>query len=233
MKQNRILSSLVIFSGVFVILSTLLISSASAGNSVKVENRQLLTDFDGDGKYEPFFVKGVGYAPVPIGKFFARDTTWSGVCSYTGYYPLHFPALRFERDSPDANNAFSCTNGSQFYTDSQILDRDFSLIAAMKANTIRTWDKVTPQILQKANAHGLKVIAGYWMNHDIDYTFPDDPTTPFPLEQPGDSPTSRTMSTMSTRSNVIPITPRSCSGAHQRKQHGFLQSLFCARRREL
>ncbi|MDZ7393422.1 MAG: hypothetical protein ONB25_11065 [candidate division KSB1 bacterium] len=49
---------------------------------VRVANGRLEVDFDGDSGYEPFFIKGVGYSPVPIGstgdliypeRVFARD----------------------------------------------------------------------------------------------------------------------------------------------------------------
>jgi hypothetical protein len=36
---------------------------------VVVDGRKLMVDFDRDGIYVPFFVKGVGYAPIPIGHF--------------------------------------------------------------------------------------------------------------------------------------------------------------------
>ena len=36
---------------------------------VKVINRDLLTDFDGNGNYSSFFINGVGYAPTPIGSW--------------------------------------------------------------------------------------------------------------------------------------------------------------------
>ncbi|HSV44105.1 MAG TPA: glycoside hydrolase family 2 TIM barrel-domain containing protein, partial [Candidatus Bathyarchaeia archaeon] len=51
----------------------LLVSSVARAASVKVslsagETVQLLTDDDGDGLFEPFFIQGVGYSPVPIGR---------------------------------------------------------------------------------------------------------------------------------------------------------------------
>ena len=35
---------------------------------VKVEGRMLVVDFDGDGKYHPYLIKGVGYQVAPIGQ---------------------------------------------------------------------------------------------------------------------------------------------------------------------
>lgn len=39
------------------------------GPAVKIEGRKLVVDFDGDGKYEPYLIKGVGYQPTPIGSW--------------------------------------------------------------------------------------------------------------------------------------------------------------------
>lgn len=74
---------------------------AEAYQYVKLEGRQLVADFDEDGRYEPFFVKGVGYAPVPIGQFIGVDGAWLSVCAYAGQFPLEYPELRFRHDSPD------------------------------------------------------------------------------------------------------------------------------------
>ena len=52
--------------------------------SVLVEGRELKTDFDGDGQYTTFFIKGVGYSPVPIG-------SWGEIA---------FPERVFQRDMP-------------------------------------------------------------------------------------------------------------------------------------
>lgn len=50
------------------------------------------------------------------------------------------------------------------------LNRDFSLLNGMGVNTIRTWDKVTLKLLDKAQAHGLKVIAGFWVDYGLDFS---------------------------------------------------------------
>ncbi len=35
---------------------------------VKVVGRKLMVDFDGNGIYVPYFIKGVGYQPMPISR---------------------------------------------------------------------------------------------------------------------------------------------------------------------
>lgn len=145
---------------------------ADAYQNVKLQQRQLVTDFDQNGVYEPFFVRGVGYAPIPIGKFMGFGDGWSAVCQYAGPFPLQYPALRFEPGSASPDGVYTCgPNGENLYDNVAVLNRDFPLIKDMKANTIRTWSNVTPSFLQKANEHGLKVMAGYWVDHNIDYTF--------------------------------------------------------------
>ncbi|MDP2939725.1 MAG: polymorphic toxin-type HINT domain-containing protein [Candidatus Omnitrophota bacterium] len=140
---------------------------------VKVQGRQLLVDFDGDHIYEPFFVKGVGYTPIPIGHFQGVGQGWSANCWYTGPFPLNYPELRFERNSPDAIGNFNCgLNGSDFYQDAGVLERDLTLIKNMNANTIRTWGKVSTQLMQKSDDKDVTVMAGYWIDHGLDYTFP-------------------------------------------------------------
>ncbi len=44
-------------------------SVSETGPAVKVDGRKLLVDFDGDGKYEPYLIKGVGYQPAPVGSW--------------------------------------------------------------------------------------------------------------------------------------------------------------------
>lgn len=147
--------------------------SAEAAQNVKVQNRQLMEDFDQNGVYKPFFVKGVNYSPIPIGSFIGSGEGWYALCKYNGPYPLNYPDLRFDPNSPDA--ASQCgVNGSNEYQDLNVLDRDFALIKSMNANTIRVWSKnITPQLLQKANQYGLKIVTVYWVDHNIDYTFPN------------------------------------------------------------
>ena len=117
---------------------------------VKVEGRQLLADFDRDGQYAPFLVKGMGYGNTPIGSFPSQY----GLCWYRG--------------TEDGQPRYECA-GDQEYENPLILERDLPLIQEMNANTIRTWGKVTPLLLKKANEQGLKVIAGYWIPHQLDF----------------------------------------------------------------
>lgn len=114
---------------------------------VKVEGRRLLADFDRNGQYEPFFIKGAGYSPYPIGR---HPSDW-------GWPP----------GDPREDNIFN---------DTQILVRDFSLLQAMHCNAIRIWKgddtqegtrfpcKLTQRTLDLAEAHNIKVIAGFWVN---------------------------------------------------------------------
>lgn len=151
-------------------------NTASIG-PVKVVGRQLLVDFDQNGVYEPYFIKGIGYNPYPIGVF---PSEW-GLCEYC------HPPQSFCQYTPNGDG-FACSaapnggpchpwggqpvGGSMPYPNSCVnlfdradvnLDRDFLLLQAMGVNTIRTWEKVTPTLLAKANEYGIKVIAGYWI----------------------------------------------------------------------
>jgi len=127
---------------------------------VKIQNGKLWV-YSGEGKYIPFYIKGVGYQPTPIGRH-PRD--WG-----------------YSQDDPRSriNNIFD---------DPAILNRDFSKLQKMNANTIRIWkgndttnsqgrypDKLTnsnttgnPNKIQNtvdiADKYGLKVIAGFWVN---------------------------------------------------------------------
>ena len=142
-------------------------------------SKELLTDFDCNEDYETFVIKGVGYAPTPIGKFIGGEfdakgnPIWSALCSYVGSDELSHGEKRFIIPGTTAcngGNCFQCApNGSHYYNDLAILNRDFRLIQQMNANTIRTWGKVTPRLLEKANEYGLKVIAGFWISHETDF----------------------------------------------------------------
>ncbi len=83
---------------------------------------------------EPFFVKSVGYQPVPIGE----------------------------------------TPGSWDKSDSAIYERDFPLLKAMGANTIKTWSEVSPMMMYQAEQYGLMVIAGFYIDGSLDLA--DNPT---------------------------------------------------------
>jgi len=119
---------------------------------VKVEGRSLLVDFDKDGKFVPYFIKGVAYHPTPIGRH-PSDWGW--------------------KDKNRVDNIFD---------DEAILRRDFALLKDMNVNTIRIWkgdntynasdgrfpNRITKKTLDLAEEYGLKVIPGFW----IDTTMP-------------------------------------------------------------
>lgn len=52
--------------------------------------------------------------------------------------------------------------------DDKIYKRDFSLMHAMHANTIRTWGEVDHNLLNTATRNSLKVIAGFWVLYEAD-----------------------------------------------------------------
>ncbi|OGX26389.1 MAG: hypothetical protein A2787_10285 [Omnitrophica WOR_2 bacterium RIFCSPHIGHO2_01_FULL_48_9] len=131
--------------------------------NVKVVGRQLMTDFDGNGQYTPYLIKGVAYSSNPWGRF---PDDW-------GY--ATYPA------DPRYNNPSFPNN---ILDDAAILDQDFALIQSMHGNTIRIWGgqdnsdptqpgrfptKITQRTLDKAEQYGLKVIAGFWMPHPGDW----------------------------------------------------------------
>ncbi len=99
---------------------------------VRVANGRLLVDFDGDGAYEPFTIKGVAYSPVPIG-------SWGDLVQ---------PERIYARDMP--------------------------LLQAMHCNALRTWGKADPRLLDQAHAHGIRVLAGFWVSTSADFFCPRD-----------------------------------------------------------
>jgi subtilase family serine protease len=133
--------------------------------SVKVQNRQLLVDFDRDGNYSPFIIKGAAYSPTPIGRY---SDDWG--------YPS--PA------DPRPKN---------LYDDPAVLNRDFKFLKTMNANVVRFWkgnntqvtfadtqnpkspwylhyaditrfpNYLTTQTFDLAQTYGLKIIAGFEM----------------------------------------------------------------------
>lgn len=145
MKKIISISILAIFAMCFM---PLISAQADPYQYVKVEGRQLMVDFDEDGVYEPYLIKGVGYAPFPIGRF---PSDW-------GYYLDEDPRI------------------DNIYNDPDILNRDFTLLQDMNTNTIRIWKgdntqdglqfpvKLTPQTLDLAESYGIKVIAGFWID---------------------------------------------------------------------
>ncbi len=144
-----------------ILISAFCFSSAEAQStgSVKVVGRQLMADFDGNGTYEPYRIKSVGYSPYPVGTF---PSQW-GTCEYVG-----------------GPNPISC-DVVDVFDRPELMDRDFPLLVAMNANTIRAWSEVTTNLLNKAQEYGLKVIAGFWVstsgsecvNDQMVYNVPD------------------------------------------------------------
>ena len=102
-------------------------TTAEAYQRVKIESRQLVVDYDMDGTYEPFFVKGVNYAPTPVGHFIGRGDGWSADCWYTGPFPLNYPELRFEHSEDSPDGAYACGDvGSNFYQDPAVFNRELT-----------------------------------------------------------------------------------------------------------
>lgn len=52
---------------------------------------------------------------------------------------------------------------------SAIFSRDFPLLANMGCNTIKTWSAPGPNLMNKAQQYGLKVIANFWMDYSLDF----------------------------------------------------------------
>lgn len=62
--------------------------------------------------------------------------------------------------------------GQSFPYDTRLFERDFPLLNSMGSNTIRTWTKVTPVLMDYAARYGLKVNAGFWVDINADLTSP-------------------------------------------------------------
>jgi len=90
--------------------------------------------------------KGVSTGPVAV----------SGNQIYVNGNPFEIKGVGYSRHDPTTYN------------------RDFGLIAAMGANTIRTWGTVDQALLDSAASHGIKVAAGFWIEYDANL----DPTSP-------------------------------------------------------
>ena len=137
------------FTFVFVQTSKALNTQRRASYQyVKLQGRQLMVDFNMDGAYEKYIVKGVDYQPFPIG----------------GYYLYPWGTCQILDENTGAAACEPNTLVPSLYNRSTLLDRDFQNLVFMSANTIRTWTKVTQTLLDKANQYGIKVIAGYPMN---------------------------------------------------------------------
>lgn len=135
---------------------------AASYGDVKVEGRKLLVNQN--GTFKPYIICGVGYSPAPVNTFFSQYG-WCERCD-------RFSGCTY----PDNNgDGFVCESwpdsAPSLYDRKDVdLDRDFSLLNGMSVNTIRTWDKVTSRLLDKARVHGLKVIAGFWVDYGIDFS---------------------------------------------------------------
>ncbi len=143
--------------------------------NVKVVGRRLMTDFDGDGNYTPYLIKGVGYSPYPWAR---HPSDWG--------YPLGDPR--------QGNPNFP----ANIFDDPVILDNDFNLLKAIKANTIRIWSgadnsdptqpgrfpvKLTQRLLDKAEQYELKVVAGFWLDHPGDWVCSNNGQGPWVYNQ--------------------------------------------------
>lgn len=111
----------------------------NGGPMVKVEGRQLKVDFDSDGNYETYTVKGAGYSPYPIGR---HVSDWgSNIFDDPNILTRDFALLQ----SMHANTiriwkGNDTQDGTRFQT------------------------KLTTQTLNLADQYGLKVIAGFWVD---------------------------------------------------------------------
>jgi hypothetical protein len=56
-------------AGVLEVRQLIPLPKPLSSGPVRIANRRLEVDFDRDGAYEPFFINGVGYSPVPIGSW--------------------------------------------------------------------------------------------------------------------------------------------------------------------
>jgi hypothetical protein len=55
----------------------------------------------------------------------------------------------------------------------KIYERDFPLLAAMHASTIRTWGEISARLLRRAQENRIRVIAGYWIDYEDALADPD------------------------------------------------------------
>lgn len=129
---------------------------AESQRTVKVEDGQLLVDFDHDGVYKKFLIKGVGYSPVPIGRSLSD---WES---------------NILDDQSILNRDFALLEKMHANT-----------IRIWKGNDtqdgLRFQTKLTQNTLDRAEDFGLKIIAGFYMppgpdvEWGIDYSHCDDP----------------------------------------------------------
>jgi hypothetical protein len=152
-KTIHRLLGLAVFTSFIIAVSAPASAKTTSYRYVKVSERELMADFDKDGNYEPYFIRGVGYSPYPISRH-PSDWGW-----------------------PDTNDP----RKDNFLADATILERDFALLEKMNANTIRIWKgdntklngqypvRMTKRTLNRADKYGLKVIAGFFVNPSGSY----------------------------------------------------------------
>lgn len=56
----------------------------------------------------------------------------------------------------------------------KVFNRDMPLLQAMNCNAIRTWGNANELLLDKAEQHGIKVLAGFWVSTSADFFSPAD-----------------------------------------------------------
>ncbi|MBU2540432.1 MAG: hypothetical protein KJ593_00870 [Candidatus Omnitrophica bacterium] len=114
---------------------------------VKIEGRKLLVDFDKDGIYELYFIKGVGYSPYPIGR---QPTEWNKPNIFNDSQILHrdFSLLQ----------AMNCNTIRIWKGDDTEEDN-----GKFPCKITRTFNPENPGTLDIADEYGIKVIAGFWI----------------------------------------------------------------------
>jgi len=116
------------------------VTKLTSTRHVKVQGRQLLVDFDGNGVYEPFIIKGVGYSPYPIGR---HPSDWDDNI---------FDNVEILNRDFDLLQAMGCNTIRIWKGDNtQQADGRFKC-------------KITQKTLDLAQQHNIKVIAGFWID---------------------------------------------------------------------
>jgi len=59
-----------------------------SNGAIRIVGRELQTDFDGNGSYSSFFIKGVGYSPVPVG-------SWGDLIYAEQVYRRDMPLIKY------------------------------------------------------------------------------------------------------------------------------------------
>ncbi|MBF0570678.1 MAG: immunoglobulin domain-containing protein [Candidatus Omnitrophica bacterium] len=156
MIKKTLLIKFLYFSFLFLINSSIFAQAATNDNlctqiqCVKIQNGYLWVLSSDNVTYVPYFVKAVGYQPLPIGR---HPSDW-GYASTDSRY-----------------------NINNIYDDPAILNRDFSNLQQIHANTIRIWNgnnltdpsgrypnKLTINTLDMAQQYNLRIIPGFYVN---------------------------------------------------------------------